>query len=71
MTNLSDTPIWSEEAGEALRGTSCDAGSIQAAVSAAQGAIDPAEDNRGPVDFKMHVAGEIIRRAIARAVQRA
>ncbi|MEM0937506.1 MAG: xanthine dehydrogenase family protein subunit M [Pseudomonadota bacterium] len=71
MTNLSDTPIWSEEAGEALRGTSCDAGAIQAAVSAAQGAIDPAEDNRGPVDFKMHVAGEIIRRAIARAVQRA
>ncbi len=71
MTNLSDTPIFSEEAGAALVGTTCDAAAIGAAVAAAQGAIDPAEDNRGPVDFKMHVAGTIIRRAIERAVSRA
>lgn len=71
MTNLSDTPIFSEEAGAALVGTSCDAAAIDAAVTAAVGAIDPAEDNRGPVDFKMHVAATIIRRAIERAVSRA
>jgi carbon-monoxide dehydrogenase medium subunit len=29
------------------------------------------QDNRGPVAFKMHVAGVIIRRAIERAVSRA
>ncbi len=71
MTNLADTPIWSEEAGAALVGTSCDTAAIDAAVAAATGAIDPTEDNRGPVAFKMHVAAIIIRRAIARAVSRA
>ena len=71
MTNLSDTPIWSEEAGAALVGTPCDAAAIDAAVSAAIAAIDPTEDNRGPVEFKLYVAGVIIRRAIERAVSRA
>jgi aerobic carbon-monoxide dehydrogenase medium subunit len=71
MTNLSDTPIWSEEAGAALVGTSCDSAAIDAAVAAATAAIDPTEDNRGPVAFKMHVAGVIIRRAIERAISRA
>jgi carbon-monoxide dehydrogenase medium subunit len=71
MTNLSDTPIWSEEAGAALVGTACDKAAIDAAVAAATAAIDPTEDNRGPVAFKMHVAGVIIRRAIERAISRA
>jgi aerobic carbon-monoxide dehydrogenase medium subunit len=71
MTNLADTPIWSEEAGAALVGTTCDAAAVDAAVAAAVAAIDPTEDNRGPVAFKMHVAGVIIRRAILRAVSRA
>jgi carbon-monoxide dehydrogenase medium subunit len=71
MTNLADTPIWSEEAGAALVGTTCDKAAIDAAVAAATAAIDPTPDNRGPVAFKMHVAGVIIRRAIERAVSRA
>jgi carbon-monoxide dehydrogenase medium subunit len=71
MTNLSDTPVWSEAAGRALVGTACDAAAISAAVDAAQGDIDPTEDNRGPVDFKRHVAGVMIRRAIERAASRA
>lgn len=71
MTNLSDTPVWSAEAGDALAGTACDAAAVDAAVSAALAAIDPAEDNRGPVEFKRHVAGIIVRRAIERAIGRA
>ncbi len=71
MTNLADTPIWSEDAGAALVGTTCDKAAIDAAVAAATAAIDPTEDNRGPVAFKMHVAGVIIRRAIERAISRA
>jgi len=66
MTNLADTPIWSEEAGAALA-----AGDVDEAVAAALDAINPAEDNRGPVEFKKHVAGIILRRAIARAQERA
>ncbi|MEP2919189.1 MAG: xanthine dehydrogenase family protein subunit M [Sulfitobacter sp.] len=71
MTNLSDTPIYSEDAGEALVGTSVDKAALKAAVAAMLGDIDPSEDNRGPVAFKKHVAGVILSRAIERAWSRA
>ncbi|WP_415404652.1 FAD binding domain-containing protein [Tateyamaria sp. SN3-11] len=71
MTNLSDTPIYSETAGAALVGTTVDAAALDAAVAAMLGDIDPSEDNRGPVAFKNHVAGVILRRAIERAWSRA
>ena len=71
MTNLSDTPVWSEAAAAVLTGTDCDAAAIRAATEAALADIDPTEDNRGPVAFKRHVAGIIITRAIQRAWSRA
>ncbi|WP_299609652.1 xanthine dehydrogenase family protein subunit M [uncultured Tateyamaria sp.] len=71
MTNLSDTPIYSGDAGNALVGTSVDAAALDAAVAAMLGDIDPSEDNRGPVAFKKHVAGIILHRAIERAWSRA
>jgi carbon-monoxide dehydrogenase medium subunit len=71
MTNLSDTPIYSEATGAALVGTTVDADALDAAVAAMLGDIDPSEDNRGPVAFKNHVAGVILRRAIERAWSRA
>lgn len=71
MTNLSDTPVFSEDAGNALVGTSVDKAALDAAVTAMLGDIDPTEDNRGPVAFKNHVAGVILRRAIERAWSRA
>ncbi len=71
MTNLSDTPIWSEAAGAALVGTGVDGAAIKDAVTAMLGDIDPSEDNRGPVAFKRHVAGVILTRAIERAWSRA
>ncbi len=71
MTNLSDTPIFSVDAGNALVGTLVDKAALDAAVAAMLGDIDPTEDNRGPVAFKNHVAGVILRRAIERAWSRA
>ncbi|MBO9451348.1 xanthine dehydrogenase family protein subunit M [Tropicibacter sp. R16_0] len=71
MTNLSDTPIWSEAAGAALVGTSVDDSAIAAAVAAMLGDIDPTEDNRGPIEFKRHAASVVLGRAIARAWSRA
>lgn len=71
MTNLSDVPVWSEDAGAALVGTACDAAALDAAVAAMLGDIDPSEDNRGPVAFKRHVAGVILKRAVLRAWDRA
>ncbi|NKX45915.1 FAD binding domain-containing protein [Roseicyclus persicicus] len=66
MTNLADTPVWSEEASAALA-----AGDIEGAVAAMLDAIDPQEDMKGPVAFKKHVAAVILRRAIAQAQARA
>ncbi len=71
MTNLSDTPVYSQSASDALVGTSVDAAAIKGAVSAMLGDIDPTEDNRGPVEFKNHVAGVMLTRAIERAWSRA
>ncbi len=71
MTNLSDTPVFAADAGAALAGSNLGAAAIDAAVAAALAAIDPAADNRGPVAFKKHVAGVILKRAIARAASRA
>ena len=65
MTNLADTPVWSAEAGAALA-----SGDKEGAVSAALAAIDPQEDMRGPIEFKKHVAGVVLRRAIDRALSR-
>jgi carbon-monoxide dehydrogenase medium subunit len=36
-----------------------------------QADIEPVADNRGPVEFKRHVAGAVLRRAVARAASRA
>ena len=71
VTNLSDTPVFSEEACAALVGTSLDDAAIKAAMDAMLNDIDPTEDNRGPIAFKKHVAGIILRRAIERAWARA
>jgi carbon-monoxide dehydrogenase medium subunit len=71
MTNLADRPIFSAGAAAALEGTTLDEPALAAAVAAMQGDIDPSADNRGPVEFKRHLAGVMLRRAVARAAARA
>lgn len=71
MTNLSDRPVWSPDAAAALVGTDCGKDAVAVAVAAMLGDIDPQADNRGPIEFKRHVAGVILSRAIARAWSRA
>ena len=71
MTNLSDTPVFSQAACDALVGTRVDDAALKAAMSAMLNDIAPTDDNRGPVAFKKHVSGVILRRAIERAWSRA
>lgn len=71
MTNLSDVPVWSQAAAAALVGSDCGEAAVKAAVAAMLADIDPQKDNRGPIEFKRHVAGVILGRAIARAWARA
>lgn len=71
LTNLSDTPVYCEDAVDVLVGSTLDDAAIKAAVTAAVDASDPVADTRGPVEFKKHVAGIIIRKAITSAIARA
>ena len=67
LTNVGDTPLYADAAGQALVGTSVDDAAISAAVAAAMAITAPATDGRGPADFRTKVAGVMVRRAIEEA----
>ncbi len=71
LTNLSDTPLFCEEASRQLVSDGLDSASVNSAVASAMGQIDPVDDNRGPAEFKRHAAAIILRRAIQQAWARA
>jgi aerobic carbon-monoxide dehydrogenase medium subunit len=71
LTNLADVPLFAAAAGEALVGSPVDAPAIGKAAQAAVAITDPASDLRGPADFRRHVAGVMVRRAIRQARERA
>ena len=71
LTNVGDTPLYAEAASQALIGTAVDKAAIDAAVAAAEGITSPAEDGRGPAQFRTKVAGVMVRRAIEQARDRA
>jgi aerobic carbon-monoxide dehydrogenase medium subunit len=71
LTNVADTPLLAPEAAAALIGTSLDDTAIAEAARRAQAIAKPSPDGRGPADFRAHVAGVMVRRAIARARERA
>jgi len=71
LTNVGDTPLFAEAAGAALVGTDLGDDAVNNAVALAEAIAEPAEDGRGPVDFRTKVAGQMVRRGIARAASRA
>ena len=71
LTNVGDTPLYADAAGQALLETRVDDAAIGAAVAAAMAITAPATDGRGPADFRTRVAGVMVRRAIGEARSRA
>lgn len=71
LTNVSETPLWAEEAGSILVGTTLDKASVDKAVAAAEAITNPASDMRGPAEYRTKMAGVMMRRALERAVSRA
>jgi carbon-monoxide dehydrogenase medium subunit len=71
LTNVAETPLFAAEAGAALVGVSLDDTAIAEAARRAQAIAKPSSDGRGPADFRAHVAGVMVKRAIARAKERA
>jgi carbon-monoxide dehydrogenase medium subunit len=71
LTNLSETPLLAEDAAKAVIGTSLDAASLKKAAAAAQAIMAPAADARGPVEYRKHVGGIMVMRALQRAAAKA
>jgi len=71
LTNLSETPLLAEDAAQAVIGTALDDASLKKAAAAAVEIMSPAGDGRGPVEYREHVGGIMVMRALKRAAARA
>src|SRR6266567_816161 len=71
LTNLHETPLLATDAANAVIGTSLDAASLKKAASAAEAIMSPAADARGPIEYRKHVGGIMVTRALTRAASRA
>lgn len=71
LTNVGPTPLRAIDAEELLTGAEPTAERIEQAAQAAMSICNPAEDLRGSPEYKTHMAGEMTRRAIRTALERA
>jgi carbon-monoxide dehydrogenase medium subunit len=71
LTNVADTPLFAKDAADAVVGTGLDEAAIAEAVRRVRGIANPSSDGRGPADFRTHIAGVMVRRALMRAKERA
>ena len=71
LTNVGPTPLRAEDAEDLLTGKTIDAGLIEQAAQAAMSICEPSGDLRGSPEYKTHMAGEMTRRAIKTALERA
>jgi carbon-monoxide dehydrogenase medium subunit len=71
LTNVAPTPLRASAAEAALRGRKLDDAAMAQAARLAMGICAPAADQRGDVDYKTAMAGEMTLRALATARTRA
>jgi carbon-monoxide dehydrogenase medium subunit len=71
LTNLSETPLLADAAAKLVIGSSLDDGTLKKAAAAASAIMAPAADARGPVEYRKHVGGIMVMRALQRAFARA
>jgi carbon-monoxide dehydrogenase medium subunit len=67
LTNLHETPLLATDAAKAVIGTRLDAATLKKAAAAAVAIMSPAADARGPVEYRKHVGGIMVTRALSRA----
>jgi len=70
LTNLAPTALRAHAAEQAILGRGLDDVTLRAASAAAMAICDPAADLRGDRDYKMAMAGQMVRRALLRAAER-
>jgi carbon-monoxide dehydrogenase medium subunit len=71
LTNLHETPLLAVDAARIVIGTSLDDATLKKAAAAAEAIMSPAADARGPVEYRKHVGGIMVMRALTRAASRA
>ena len=71
LTNLHETPLLATDAAKMVIGTNLDAATLKKAAAAAEAIMSPAADARGPVEYRKHVGGVMVTRALQRAASRA
>ena len=71
LTAVGATHFCCPEAEAALRGGKASDAKLRAAAVKAAAATRPQTDQRGPADYKRHLAGELTKRALRRALARA
>jgi aerobic carbon-monoxide dehydrogenase medium subunit len=67
LTNLAETPLLATDAANAVIGTGLDDAALAKAADAARAIMSPAADARGPVEYRKHVGGIVVMRALKRA----
>ena len=70
LTNVAPTALRANAAETALLNQPLNAATLQAAADAATAICDPAEDLRGDIEYKTAMAGEMVKRALAKAWSR-
>jgi carbon-monoxide dehydrogenase medium subunit len=71
LTNLHETPLLATDAANAVIGSSLDDATLKKAAAAAMAIMSPAADARGPIEYRKHVGGIMVTRALTRAASRA
>jgi carbon-monoxide dehydrogenase medium subunit len=71
LAAVAPTPLLVNDAGAALVGTALDDAAIAKAASLAQAAAKPISDMRGDADYRKHLVGVLVKRALAIAIDRA
>jgi aerobic carbon-monoxide dehydrogenase medium subunit len=71
LTNLHETPLLATDAANAVIGSSLDDAALKKAAAAAVAIMSPAADSRGPIEYRKHVGGIMVTRALTRAASRA
>ena len=71
LTNVGETLLFAKDAGGAVLGTTVDDAAISAAVRCARAIANPSADGHGSVEFRTHITGVMVRRALMHAKDRA
>lgn len=71
LSNLSDTALLATDAAKAVIGTALEKPAVDAAMKAARAIMSPASDTRGTPDYRIHVGGIMVERALKTAFSRA